>query len=207
MSGDLRKVSAVLVCCDEEENVERCLQSLTWADEIIVVDSFSEDRTVELCKKYTNRIFQREWSGMIQQRAYAVSLAQNEWVFAIDADEVVTKPLRDEILTRLSENNNEYNGSVNISQYTDINLTIKTDLGSTYSSYLTGQGVNFWVNWSRDDNNSLAYIRNWDLNGIGIPSDKYFAASGTSNVKVGDLNDDGVDDFIGFPKNNIFTIP
>ena len=110
MSGDHLRVSAVLVCFDEEENVERCLQSLAWADEIIVVDSFSQDRTVELSRKYTNKIFQREWSGMVQQRAYAVSLAQNEWVFAIDADEVVTETLRDDVLTRLSEGKKQKNG-------------------------------------------------------------------------------------------------
>jgi len=107
MYGDHPKVSGVLVCCDEEENVERCLQSLTWADEIIVVDSFSRDKTVELCRKYTDKIFQREWSGMVEQRTYAVSLARNEWVFVIDADEVVTERLRDEVLTRLSEDKNE----------------------------------------------------------------------------------------------------
>jgi glycosyltransferase involved in cell wall biosynthesis len=107
---DHLRVSAVLVCCDEEENVERCLQSLTWTDEIIVVDSFSQDRTLGLCRKYTDRIFQREWSGMVQQRAYAVSLARNEWVFAIDADEVVSEKLRDEVLARLSEDKNEKSG-------------------------------------------------------------------------------------------------
>ncbi|MBN1832560.1 MAG: glycosyltransferase family 2 protein [Deltaproteobacteria bacterium] len=110
MRSDYLRVSAVLVCCDEEDNVERCLESLAWADEIIVVDSFSQDRTVELCRKYTNRIFQREWSGMVQQRAYAVSLARNKWVFAIDADEVVTETLRDEILKRLSEDKNKNSG-------------------------------------------------------------------------------------------------
>ena len=110
MPVDHLKVSAVIVCCDEEENIERCLQSLAWANEIIVVDSFSQDRTLELCRKYTNRIFQREWSGMVQQRAYAVSLARNEWVFAIDADEVVTERLRDEVLTKLSEDKNEKSG-------------------------------------------------------------------------------------------------
>jgi glycosyltransferase involved in cell wall biosynthesis len=110
VSSDHSKVSAVLVCYDEEENVERCLQSLAWAEEIIVVDSFSRDRTVELCRKYTNRIFQREWSGMVEQRAYAVSLARNEWVFAIDADELVTERLRDEILTRLSEDKDKNSG-------------------------------------------------------------------------------------------------
>lgn len=110
MSGDHFKVSAVIVCCDEEENVERCLQSLAWADEIVVVDSFSQDRTVELCRKYTSRIFQMEWSGMIRQREYAVSLAQNEWVFAVDADEVVTETLRNEVLKRLSEDKNDNSG-------------------------------------------------------------------------------------------------
>ena len=110
MSDDHIRVSAVLVCCDEEENIEQCLQSLAWANEIIVVDSFSQDRTEESCRKYTNRIFQREWSGMVQQREYAVSLARNEWVFAIDADEVVTEALRDEVLTRLSKDKNEKNG-------------------------------------------------------------------------------------------------
>ena len=110
MFGDHLKVSAVIVCCDEEENVERCLQSLTWTDEIVVVDSFSQDRTVELCRKYTSRIFQREWSGMARQREYAVSLAQNEWVFAVDADEVVTETLRDEVLMRLSEDRNGNSG-------------------------------------------------------------------------------------------------
>lgn len=110
MTGDRLKVSAVIVCCDEEENVERCLQSLTWADEIVVVDSFSQDRTVELCRKYTSRIFQREWLGMVRQREYAVSLAQNDWVFAVDADEVITETLRNEVLMRLSEDKEDNSG-------------------------------------------------------------------------------------------------
>ena len=81
-----------------------------WADEIIVVDSFSTDRTVELCKKYTKRLYQREWPGFIQQKSYAVSLAQYEWVFSLDSDEVVTEKLRDEILIRLSSDKDKING-------------------------------------------------------------------------------------------------
>jgi len=110
VAGDKPKISAVVVCYNEEDNIERCLKSLLWADEIVVVDSFSTDRTVELCKKYTKRLYQREWPGFIQQKSYAVSLAQYEWVFSLDSDEVVTEKLRDEILTRLSADKDEVNG-------------------------------------------------------------------------------------------------
>ena len=104
------RISAVVVCYDERDNIEQCLKSLSWADEIVVVDSFSTDGTAELCKKYTNRVYQREWPGYIEQKAYAVSLAKNEWVFSLDSDEVVTDILRDEILTRLSADKDEMNG-------------------------------------------------------------------------------------------------
>ena len=57
------RISAVVVCYDERDNIEQCLKSLSWADEIVVVDSFSTDGTAELCKKYTNRVYQREWPG------------------------------------------------------------------------------------------------------------------------------------------------
>jgi glycosyltransferase involved in cell wall biosynthesis len=110
MSGENAKISAVIICYNEEENIERCLKSVVWADEIVVVDSFSTDRTVELCRKWTDRIYQREWPGHVQQKAYAVSLAKNEWVFALDADEVVTEALHEEILTRPFQDENEIDG-------------------------------------------------------------------------------------------------
>lgn len=110
MAGDKPKISAVIVCYNEEQNIERCLKSLNWSDEIVIVDSLSTDGTVELCKKYTTRIYQREWPGYVQQKGYAVSLAKNEWVFSLDSDEVVTEELRDELLTRLSEDKNEFDG-------------------------------------------------------------------------------------------------
>ncbi len=81
-----------------------------WADDIVVVDSFSTDKTVTLCEKYTNRVYQREWPGINRQKEYAISLAKNEWVFSIDSDEVVTAELHDEIFTRLPADNGKYNG-------------------------------------------------------------------------------------------------
>jgi glycosyltransferase involved in cell wall biosynthesis len=110
LAGDKLKISAVVVCYNERDNIEQCLKSLSWTDEIVVVDSFSTDGTAELCKKYTDRVYQREWPGYIEQKTYAVSLVKNEWVFSLDSDEVVTDILRDEILTRLSADKNEMNG-------------------------------------------------------------------------------------------------
>jgi glycosyltransferase involved in cell wall biosynthesis len=104
------KVSVVIVCYNEEENIERCLRSVTWADEIVVVDSFSTDKTVDICKEYTERVYQRKWAGHIQQKEYVISLAKNKWVFAIDSDEVVTDELRDEIFARLATDQNRCDG-------------------------------------------------------------------------------------------------
>ncbi len=104
------KVSAVVVCFNEEENIERCLKSLEWADEIVVVDSFSTDNTISICKRYTDRIYQRKWPGINKQKEFAVSLTRNEWVFVLDADEEVSRELRDEIRERLEADNGRYDG-------------------------------------------------------------------------------------------------
>jgi len=104
------KISGVIVCYNEEENIEKCLKSLAWTDEIIVVDSFSTDSTVDICRKYTDKVYQREWPGHKEQKKYVITLAKNDWIFAIDSDEVVTDALRDEMLMRLSTDKDEYDG-------------------------------------------------------------------------------------------------
>ncbi len=104
------KISAVVVCFNEEKNIERCLKSLLWTDEIVIVDSFSTDRTLDICRKYTDRIYQRRWKGINDQKRYAVSLARNEWVIVIDADEVVTEELKEEIKERLTADKGRYDG-------------------------------------------------------------------------------------------------
>jgi glycosyltransferase involved in cell wall biosynthesis len=110
VSGKDVKISAAIVCYNEERNIERCLKSLGWADEIVIVDSFSTDGTVDICKKYTDRVYQREWPGINKQKEYSVSLAENEWVLVIDADEAVSKELGDEIMHRLSADRGGYDG-------------------------------------------------------------------------------------------------
>ncbi len=92
------KISACLTAGNEEKNVRRCLESLKWADEIVVVDSFSTDRTVEICKEYTNRVYQHKWLGYIGQKELIKKMATHPWVLFIDADEEVSPALRDNIL-------------------------------------------------------------------------------------------------------------
>lgn len=96
-------VSAFIVCCNEERQIRRCLQSVAWCDEIIVVDSGSKDRTLDICREFTSKIYHRDWSGYVQQKSYGLSLCSSEWVFNIDADEEVSPELANElreILTR-----------------------------------------------------------------------------------------------------------
>ena len=88
------KISAAIITYNEEANIRRCLESVLWADEIIIVDSFSTDATVEVAREYTDRVIQRDWPGYIEQKNFAVGQAANEWVFAIDADEEVSPALQ-----------------------------------------------------------------------------------------------------------------
>ncbi len=93
------KISAILITRNEEGNVSGCLESVGWCDEIIVVDSLSSDRTVELCGRYTDRIISRAWSGSYGvQRNVGLDAATGEWMLMIDADERVPGDLRAELV-------------------------------------------------------------------------------------------------------------
>jgi len=96
------KVSACITAGDEEQNIRRCLESVKWADEIIVVDSFSKDRTVEICHEYTDLVYRHRWLGYIGQKNLIKDLAAGPWILFIDADEEISPELRDEILAELS---------------------------------------------------------------------------------------------------------
>ena len=90
-------ISSCIICLNEETNIKRCLESSKWADEIIVVDSMSRDRTVEIAKEYTDKVYQRAWSGYADQKNFAASKATGEWIFSIDADEEISQSLRYEV--------------------------------------------------------------------------------------------------------------
>ena len=92
------KVSAVLITRDAAAHLDRCLASLDWCDEIVVLDQGSTDGTLEICARRGARVEQGEWLGFGRTKAAAVALAANRWVLSIDADEEVAPELRDAIL-------------------------------------------------------------------------------------------------------------
>lgn len=91
------KLSVTIITLNEETEIGACLESIAWADEIIVVDSGSADRTVEIAKKFTEKVFLHPWEGYARQKNWAVAQASHEWVLSIDADERVPRELRGEI--------------------------------------------------------------------------------------------------------------
>ena len=105
----MEKLSVAIITFNEERNIERCLRSVHWADEVIVVDAMSTDRTVEICTRFNVEVSLRAWDGFAQQKQHAVSLASNPWVLIVDADEEVTDDLQKEIRETLSTRP-EYDG-------------------------------------------------------------------------------------------------
>ncbi len=96
------KLSVVMITYNEEKNLLRSLESIKWADEIVIVDSSSQDRTKEIARKYTDRIYDFEWTGYGPAKQYALQHATGDWIFSLDADEVVTDELKNEILAIIS---------------------------------------------------------------------------------------------------------
>jgi glycosyltransferase involved in cell wall biosynthesis len=93
----MEPISATLITYNEEVNIEDALRSLSWAEELIVVDSGSTDATVEICRRYTDRIFMRAWTGFVDQKNHAVERATHDWIFSLDADERIGPELEREI--------------------------------------------------------------------------------------------------------------
>jgi len=100
--------SVVIVTKNEEMNIKDALDSAKDSAEIIVLDSYSTDRTVEICRRYTDKVFQREWQGYSRQKQAAVNMAAGPWILILDADERLTSELRKEIADAVNEN--KYDG-------------------------------------------------------------------------------------------------
>lgn len=94
-------VSVVVITKNEERNITRCLQSVQWADERIVVDAESTDRTVELAKTFTPHVLVRPWPGYGPQKNIAMDQAHGDWILILDADEQVPSALAEEIRARI----------------------------------------------------------------------------------------------------------
>ncbi len=96
-SHAMQPISATLITFNEERNIAEALQSLSWADEIIVVDCGSRDATLEICRRFTDKILHRDWTGYVDQKRFAVEQASHDWIFSLDADERTGPDLRAEI--------------------------------------------------------------------------------------------------------------
>lgn len=92
------KISAVIITFNEEKNIGATVESVAWADEILVVDSESTDSTREIAAKAGAKVLVRSWQGFSAQKQFAVDQAQNDWIFSLDADERVSPELQAEIL-------------------------------------------------------------------------------------------------------------
>lgn len=96
------KISAVIICHNEEDVIGQACQSCSWADELIVIDSGSTDNTKKIAEKYTDKFIYNKWPGYAKQKEYGMSLCSNDWVFLLDADETCCPDLGD-ILKSLPE--------------------------------------------------------------------------------------------------------
>ncbi|HEY8280434.1 MAG TPA: glycosyltransferase family 2 protein [Bdellovibrionota bacterium] len=92
-------ISVVIITLNEEHNLPRCLDSVNWAAEVLVVDSGSKDRTCELARQAGAKVLEHPWEGYGQQKNWAMKQASQPWVFFLDADEAVTENLKSEILS------------------------------------------------------------------------------------------------------------
>ena len=101
------KISATIITLNEEDNIREALASVAWADEVIVVDSGSTDKTCEIAEAAGARIIKNDWPGFARQKQFAAEQAQHEWIFSLDADERVSPELNDSIVALRKLNDNQ----------------------------------------------------------------------------------------------------
>jgi glycosyltransferase involved in cell wall biosynthesis len=101
------KLSVTVITKNEAADIGNTLESVRFADEVIVVDSHSVDDTVAIARRHTDRVVVRDWAGYIDQKNYAASLAAHDWILSVDADERVTPELAAEIRVRLQSDPRE----------------------------------------------------------------------------------------------------
>ena len=102
------KLTVIICTKNEEKMIADCLNSVKWVDEIILVDDFSNDRTIEIAKKYKTKIFQNHWKGFSEQKNYAFKKTTGDWLLFLDADERVTLLLKREIQEVIKKDNQSF---------------------------------------------------------------------------------------------------
>jgi len=105
-----KPISVIIITKNEEKKLKECLESVKWAEEIVVVDAKSEDNTIKIAREYTDKIFVHEWTGFSNQKNIALSYATNEWNLSLDADERVSHELRNRIQDYVLSTTHDFDG-------------------------------------------------------------------------------------------------
>lgn len=139
MKNKTKKLSIVIAVHNEEENIGRCLESVKEiADEIIIVDDYSEDKTVDIAKTYGSKIFQRNWENNFHEnKQFGIDNASGDWILQLDADEVVTPGLADEIENVIN------------SYKTQLNSRATENLSTTHHSQLTKHKIDLFKRYEQ----------------------------------------------------------
>ncbi len=101
------KLSVYILTFNNERTIERCLKSVGWVDELVIVDSYSTDGTLKISRRFSDRVYQRKWTNHKDQYQYAADLTTNHWVMFVDADEEIPSQLAEEIKEELKANSGE----------------------------------------------------------------------------------------------------
>ena len=96
-------LSVAIITLNEEDRIENLLQSVSFARDIVVVDSGSTDRTIEICERFGVRLYHHDWEGYSNQKQFAMGLTEGDWILSLDADEVITDEGREEILRSIGD--------------------------------------------------------------------------------------------------------
>ncbi len=97
------KLSVFIITKNEDDKIARCLEHLKWAEEIIILDSYSTDKTVEIAKKFTKKIYKKKFEGYGPQKQAAINRCTNQWILEVDADEIIPEQLKKEIENLLND--------------------------------------------------------------------------------------------------------
>ena len=97
------KLSVIIITKNEARNIRACLESIAWADEIVIVDSGSTDQTVAICREFTPLVYVHDWPGFGAQKNRALDYATGDWVLSLDADERVTPELRKQLIDAMAD--------------------------------------------------------------------------------------------------------
>lgn len=106
------KVTAIIPTFNNEKIIRRCLENVTWADDILIVDSYSTDQTLDICREYTDRIIQHEYINSALQKNWAIPQATHDWIFLLDTDEYLEEGLVEEMLEVIENPKPEIEGYV-----------------------------------------------------------------------------------------------